>query len=119
MADGNNPALPRRVTRTELDRATAGIPETLRKLARVDPVWFCRYVMRDEKTGARVQLQPFHEEMVLELTGFQRPANQERRVVVTGAVSIGKTQIAIACAVWLIVSTVANRLGDKRVGRAQ
>ncbi len=72
------------------------------ELCRIDPIAFVHYVLRDERTGARVDLQPYHAQLIRELTGFQVDRPDLRKVLVTGSVECGKTNIAAICALWLL-----------------
>jgi hypothetical protein len=64
------------------------------RLARLDPAFFCRYVLRDEKTGKPIHLAPVHKQ-------WHALLNESRRAVIWSHVDAGKTnQITIGRVLW-------------------
>jgi hypothetical protein len=73
-------------------RAKQGLAE----LARRDPALFCAYVLRDDRTGNRIELAPMH-------VAWHELMGEHKRLVLWAAIEHGKTsQLSIARVLWEI-----------------
>jgi hypothetical protein len=86
--------------------------------AREDYVAFCKYAMRDETSGARLNWAPYHDD-------YLRFIHETEAGVVFGHVEMGKTQLMIGYLIWRLghnpnlrilfisaTSTIANRVSS-------
>lgn len=86
--------------------------------AREDYVAFCKYAMRDETSGARLNWAPYHDD-------YLRFVHETEAGVVFGHVEMGKTQLMIGYLIWRLghnpnlrilfisaTSTIANRVSS-------
>jgi hypothetical protein len=89
---------PETMTREEYNRRFASMKASTDSMSpadvvrtRNDPIEFCRHVMRHERDpNERVELQPFHIDLIRFLTNYGMPEGVPRKKVITGATGCGK-----------------------------
>ena len=79
---------------TDLVESGQEARKVLINLARKSSAEFCRFVLRDEETGKRIENAPYHDE-------WHGMLAKDDRIVLTGHIESGKTQsISIGYALW-------------------